>query len=189
MIPNPPDLYRRHRPKQTGLYPVIETNLTPSIEHLHEREAAPPHFVTDEFKDYATDGFIRFKCDGCRSRPTRHQASPECTETTSISDGSGLSCGRNEPWDKLGDRTEACRFAGDEERDSPEPGFLDAGLIVDALLAQVTHRLAPLEQPLAAPFIGSGATEKIHLMEHHRMCSPRRRACWCGSRNSTSRRS
>ena len=64
-------LYRRHRPEQTGLYPVIETNLTAFLEYLHEREAALPRFVTDEFKDYLRCGrleygFIRVKCDGCR---------------------------------------------------------------------------------------------------------------------------
>ena len=64
-------LYRRHRPEQTALYPVIEANLTPFLEHLQERDAALPRFVTDEFKDYLRCGrleygFIRVKCDGCR---------------------------------------------------------------------------------------------------------------------------
>ena len=64
-------LYRRHRPEQTALYPVIETNLTAFLEYLHERDAALPRFVTDEFKDYLRCGrleygFIRVKCDGCR---------------------------------------------------------------------------------------------------------------------------
>ncbi len=66
-----PHLYRRHRPEQTALYPVIEANLTPFLEYLHERDAALPRFVTDEFKDYLRCGrleygFIRVKCDGCR---------------------------------------------------------------------------------------------------------------------------
>jgi ribosomal protein S27E len=64
-------LYRRHRPEQTALYPVIETNLTAFLEYLHERDAALPRFVTDEFKDYLRCGrleygFIRVKCDSCR---------------------------------------------------------------------------------------------------------------------------
>ena len=64
-------LYRRHRPEQTALYRVIETNLTPFLEYPHERDAALPRFVTDEFKDYLSCGrpeygFIRVKCDGCR---------------------------------------------------------------------------------------------------------------------------
>ena len=66
-----PHLYRRHRPEQTALYPVIETNLTPFLEYLHERDAALPRFVTDEFKDYLRCGrleygYVRVKCDGCR---------------------------------------------------------------------------------------------------------------------------
>jgi hypothetical protein len=27
-------IYRRHRPEQTALYPLIETNLTPFLEYL-----------------------------------------------------------------------------------------------------------------------------------------------------------
>ena len=53
-------LYRRHRPEQTGLYPVIETNLTPFLEYLHERDAALPRFVTDEFKDYLRCGRLEY---------------------------------------------------------------------------------------------------------------------------------
>jgi ribosomal protein S27E len=64
-------LYRRHRPEQTTLYPVIEANLARFLEQLHERDAALPRFVTDEFNDYLRCGrleygFIRVKCDGCR---------------------------------------------------------------------------------------------------------------------------
>jgi hypothetical protein len=64
-------LYRRRRPEQTALYPVIETNLTPFLEYLHEPDSALLRFVTDEFKGYLRCGrlecgFIRVKCDGCR---------------------------------------------------------------------------------------------------------------------------
>jgi hypothetical protein len=64
-------LYRRHCPEQTALYSVIEANLTPFLEHLQERDATLPRFVTAEFKEYLRCGrleygFIRVKCDGCR---------------------------------------------------------------------------------------------------------------------------
>ena len=36
---------------------MIEANLTPFLEYLHARDAAPPRFVTDEFKDY-----LRSRC-------------------------------------------------------------------------------------------------------------------------------
>ncbi len=55
-----PHLYRRHRPEQTALYPVIEANLTPFLEQLHERDAALPRFVTDEFKDYLRCGRLEY---------------------------------------------------------------------------------------------------------------------------------
>ena len=64
-------LYCRHRPEETALYPLIEANLALFLEHLCEREAPLPRFVTDEFKEYLRcgrleQGFVRVKCDGCR---------------------------------------------------------------------------------------------------------------------------
>ena len=64
-------LYCRHRPEETALYPLIEANLASFLEHLREREAPLPRFVTDEFEEYLRcgrleHGFIRVKCDGCR---------------------------------------------------------------------------------------------------------------------------
>jgi len=53
-------LYRRHCPEQTALYPVIETNLTPFLEYLHERDAALSRFVIDEFKDYLRCGRLEY---------------------------------------------------------------------------------------------------------------------------------
>jgi hypothetical protein len=53
-------LYRRRRPEQTALYPVIETNLTPFLEYLHEPDSALLRFVTDEFKGYLRCG--RLEC-------------------------------------------------------------------------------------------------------------------------------
>jgi len=53
-------LYRRHCPEQTALYPVIEANLTAFLEHLQERDAALPRFVTDEFKDYLRCGRLEY---------------------------------------------------------------------------------------------------------------------------------
>ena len=47
-------LYCRHRPEETALYPLIEANLALLLEHLCEREAPLPRFVTDEFKEYPT---------------------------------------------------------------------------------------------------------------------------------------
>ena len=64
-------LYRRHRPEETSLYPLIEANLDAFLEHLRERDAPLPRFVVDEFKAYLRcgrleHGFVRVKCDGCR---------------------------------------------------------------------------------------------------------------------------
>ena len=53
-------LYRRHCPEQTALYPVIETNLTPFLEHLQERDATLPRFVTAEFKEYLRCGRLEY---------------------------------------------------------------------------------------------------------------------------------
>ena len=49
-------LYRRHRPEETSLYPLIETNLSAFLEHLRERDAPLPRFVVDEFKAYLRCG-------------------------------------------------------------------------------------------------------------------------------------
>ena len=48
--------YRRHRPEETSLYPLIETNLSAFLEHLRERDAPLPRFVVDEFKAYLRCG-------------------------------------------------------------------------------------------------------------------------------------
>ena len=42
-------LYRRHRPEETSLYPLIDANLSVFLEHLRERDAPLPRFVVDEF--------------------------------------------------------------------------------------------------------------------------------------------
>ncbi len=71
-------LYRRHRPEETSLYPLIEANLDTFLEHLRERDAPLPRFVIDEFREYLRcgrleHGFVRVKCDGCRHE---HLAEP-----------------------------------------------------------------------------------------------------------------
>ena len=62
-------LYRRHRPEETSLYPLIDANLSAFLELV--RDAPLPRFVVDEFKAYLRcgrleHGFVRVKCDGCR---------------------------------------------------------------------------------------------------------------------------
>ena len=49
-------LYRRHRPEETSLYPLIDANLSVFLEHLRERDAPLPRFVVDEFKAYLRCG-------------------------------------------------------------------------------------------------------------------------------------
>jgi ribosomal protein S27E len=57
--------------EQTALYPVIETNLTPFLAHLHERDAALPRFRHQRVEGLPAlrspgTRFVRVKCDGCR---------------------------------------------------------------------------------------------------------------------------
>ncbi len=51
-VPATQDLRRR------WTYPVIETNLTPFLEYMRQRDAAPPRCVTGEFKEYLRPGDI-----------------------------------------------------------------------------------------------------------------------------------
>ncbi len=63
--------YRRHKPEETVLYPIIEQHLPRFLSHIAEQHTQLPRFVTREFDDYLTcgrlqHGFLRVKCDGCR---------------------------------------------------------------------------------------------------------------------------
>ncbi len=63
--------YRRHKPEETPLYPIIEQHLPQFLEHLAEHGSHLPRFVTREFDDYLAcgrleHGFLRVKCNGCR---------------------------------------------------------------------------------------------------------------------------
>jgi ribosomal protein S27E len=63
--------YRRHRPEQTSLYPIVERHLATLRNELREREASLPRFVLTEFQEYLRCGrleygFVRVKCNGCR---------------------------------------------------------------------------------------------------------------------------
>ena len=49
-------LYRRHRPDETSLYPLIEASIGAFLEHLRERDATLPRFVVDEFNEYLRCG-------------------------------------------------------------------------------------------------------------------------------------
>ena len=42
-------LYRRHRPEETALYPVIALHLPTFLARVHARDTQLPRFVTDEF--------------------------------------------------------------------------------------------------------------------------------------------
>ena len=63
--------YRRHKPEETSLYPIVEQHLPRFLSHLAEHGTQLPPFVTQEFGDYLACGrleygFLRVKCDGCR---------------------------------------------------------------------------------------------------------------------------
>jgi hypothetical protein len=63
--------YRRHKPEETVLYPIVERHLPQFLNHLSENDSQLPRFVTQEFDDYLAcgrldHGFLRVKCDGCR---------------------------------------------------------------------------------------------------------------------------
>lgn len=63
--------YRRHRPEETPLYPIIESALATLHDRMAERASSLPGFVSREFEDYLRcgrleHGFVRVKCDGCR---------------------------------------------------------------------------------------------------------------------------
>ena len=62
--------YRRHKPEETTLYPIIEQHLPRFLNHLSEFDSQLPRFVIREFEDYLAcgrleHGFLRVKCDGC----------------------------------------------------------------------------------------------------------------------------
>ncbi len=63
--------YRRHKPEETSLYPIIERHLPQFLDHIAEHGTQLPRFVTQEFNDYLAcgrleHGFLRVKCNGCR---------------------------------------------------------------------------------------------------------------------------
>ncbi len=61
--------YRRHKPEETTLYPIIEQHLPRFLNHLSEFDSQLPRFVIQEFEDYLAcgrleNGFLRVKCEG-----------------------------------------------------------------------------------------------------------------------------
>ncbi|MCZ6619090.1 MAG: transposase zinc-binding domain-containing protein, partial [Gammaproteobacteria bacterium] len=63
--------YRRQKPEETSLYPIIERHLPRFLNLLSEHDSQLPRFVTQEFDDYLAcgrleHGFLRVKCNGCR---------------------------------------------------------------------------------------------------------------------------
>jgi ribosomal protein S27E len=65
------NVYVRHMPEETPLYPIIEEHAPRFFAELREQGASLPRFVEAEFEHYLRcgrleAGFIRVKCTGCR---------------------------------------------------------------------------------------------------------------------------
>ena len=52
--------YRRHRPEQTSLYPIVERHLSTLRDELQHHETALPRFVLNEFQDYLRCGLLEY---------------------------------------------------------------------------------------------------------------------------------
>ena len=50
--------YRRHKPEETSLYPIIEQHLPQFLGQIAEHGTHLPRFVTQEFDDYLKCGLL-----------------------------------------------------------------------------------------------------------------------------------
>jgi hypothetical protein len=63
--------YRRHRPKQTVLYAVVDEHYPRFLQSIEASGGHLPAFVRQEFEEYLKcglleHGFLQVNCDGCR---------------------------------------------------------------------------------------------------------------------------
>ncbi len=58
--------YRRHKPEETSLYPIIEQHLPQFLGQIAEHGTHLPRFVTQEFDDYLKCGLLDSRLNGSR---------------------------------------------------------------------------------------------------------------------------